>query len=266
MQSRCNLSGGFKGSKIPMDLIYTINRSKRRSLAIKVTAGEVTVQAPKRCSQATIDAFIKQKENWIRGHLAQQQAHLSALQRRQWVHGEQIYWLGSPLDIQVQTGVGAKSDVVYEPQGSENAKLHVTLGRRVKATPEHQAGKVKSLIIGWLRQQAERWLQDYLAELALTAPTLQVPKTTRIANYKAKWGACSRRGEVSLTWKLWLAPEWVVEYVVQHELAHLTHFNHSPAFWTLVAQVNPDYKDAEQWLRQHGFSVLSEQYLSYAPT
>ena len=73
-----------------------------------------------------------------------------------------------------------------------------------------------------------------------------------IRGQKTRWGSCSSRGTLSFNWKLMLAPPEILDYVIVHELCHLTHMNHSPAFWALVASVLPDYRERRRWLRENG--------------
>lgn len=80
-----------------------------------------------------------------------------------------------------------------------------------------------------------------------------------IREQKTRWGSCSSKGTLSFHWKLILAPPLVLDYVVVHELCHLTHMNHSKAFWDLVASVMPDYKIRRKWLKTHG-DELSKTY------
>ncbi len=74
----------------------------------------------------------------------------------------------------------------------------------------------------------------------------------RIAEQKTRWGSCSSKGTLSFNWKLMLAPPKVLDYVVVHELCHLKEMNHSRAFWSLVEQVMPDYKEYRTWLKENG--------------
>lgn len=242
-----------------MDFIYTINRSKRRSLAIKIREGEVRVAAPNGMSDRHIANFVEQKRDWITGHLQQQHQQLNAVAQREWAAGETIQWLGEPLTITVMSAgkntakQGEKAPAVQQV-GNE---LQITLSPRVKNTDIH----VRKHVMQWFMTQAEAWLADYLKQ----PQAVKLKHSgTRIANYTGKWGSCSKAGVLSFTWKLWLAPEAIVQYVVQHELAHLSHFDHSPDFWALVGELNPDYREAEKWLRQHGTTVLSERYLAWA--
>jgi len=77
----------------------------------------------------------------------------------------------------------------------------------------------------------------------------------RIGDQKTRWGSCSSNGTLSFSWRLMLAPPRVLDYVVIHELCHLTHMDHSNEFWALVASVDPDYKEHRQWLKENGDSL-----------
>lgn len=77
-----------------------------------------------------------------------------------------------------------------------------------------------------------------------------------IRDQKTRWGSCSARGTLSFNWRLMLAPPAILDYVVVHELCHLTHMNHSAAFWQKVASVYPDYRTARKWLKDHGQDLV----------
>ena len=78
-----------------------------------------------------------------------------------------------------------------------------------------------------------------------------------IRDTRSRWGSCSARGTLSFSWRLVLAPRSVLEYVVVHELCHLRHLDHSPAFWSLVEQVRPWYREEKRWLDDHGWELLA---------
>ena len=73
-----------------------------------------------------------------------------------------------------------------------------------------------------------------------------------IRDQKTRWGSCSSSGTLSFNYRLIFAPPAILDYVVVHELCHLTHMNHSRDFWNMVESVLPDYKDRRQWLKEHG--------------
>ncbi|MDX1705353.1 SprT family zinc-dependent metalloprotease [Pseudidiomarina sp.] len=236
-----------------MTLTYQVKRSRRRrSLAIKVARGEVMVQAPWRMPEAQIREFVELKRDWISRHLERQQHQLQALPERNWQSGEQIRWLGTPLTLVIHesTRKGCKR------LGNE---LHVTITARSNPATEPQA-----TIVRWYKDCAQLWLNEFFAVWP-RANELN-PVAWSVGSFTGKWGHCTRNAELKFSWKLWLAPEWVVRDVVIHELCHLREFNHSRRFWALVEQHSPDYQRAEAWLRQHGMTVLNPQFLDYVET
>ena len=82
-----------------------------------------------------------------------------------------------------------------------------------------------------------------------------------IRDQKTRWGSCSSRGTLSYNYRLIFAPREVMDYVVVHELCHLTYLNHSKDFWNKVASVMPDYKVHKNWLKEHGHELTIENHL-----
>ena len=78
-----------------------------------------------------------------------------------------------------------------------------------------------------------------------------------LSNAKTRWGTCNSKTEVRINWRLIQADPYVIDYVICHEFAHLTHMNHSRNFWNLVEKISPDYKLAENFLKNKGFSLYS---------
>lgn len=77
-----------------------------------------------------------------------------------------------------------------------------------------------------------------------------------VRDQKTRWGSCSARGTLSLNWRLMLAPPAIADYVIVHELCHLTYMNHSADFWRKVESVYPDYRTARKWLKDHGNDLV----------
>jgi NAD(P)-dependent dehydrogenase (short-subunit alcohol dehydrogenase family) len=80
--------------------------------------------------------------------------------------------------------------------------------------------------------------------------------SVRIANQRTRWGSCSTTGAMSFNWRLLLAPEDVLDYVVWHEACHLAVLDHSPRFWALVERHLPGYREPRAWLRRHGATLV----------
>jgi predicted metal-dependent hydrolase len=77
-------------------------------------------------------------------------------------------------------------------------------------------------------------------------------KRVTVRAQRTRWGSCSRRGTVSLNWRLVQTPDFVRDYIILHELAHLRHMNHSARFWREVERLCPEYRTAEHWLKKQG--------------
>lgn len=104
-----------------------------------------------------------------------------------------------------------------------------------------------------LRARAAVELPSRLRELA-ARHRLDVSRVS-IRDQRSRWGSCGRDGHICLNWRLVLMPPWVRDYVMIHELMHVTRLDHSPAYWALVAEACPEYEQARRWLREHGPSL-----------
>jgi predicted metal-dependent hydrolase len=112
------------------------------------------------------------------------------------------------------------------------------------------AGNLRPAIEKHLRQLAARELPPRV--LAFAAQHRVSVTRVSVRNQKSRWGSCSRRGTISLNWRLIQTPPHVQDYIILHELMHCREMNHSARFWREVESVCPDYKTAERWLKQHG--------------
>jgi hypothetical protein len=106
----------------------------------------------------------------------------------------------------------------------------------------------------WYRRAAREEIAPRLARACAQAGTDFTALTIR--GQRTRWASCSRSGAMSFNWRLLLAPEPVLEYVVWHEVCHLEIMDHSPRFWALLARHCPDYRDHSRWLRRHGQTLV----------
>ncbi len=121
----------------------------------------------------------------------------------------------------------------------------------------HVTGAVEFLprrVRDFLRQEA----RQRLAGLAIAKAGLigMVPKRVTIKDTTSRWGSCAPDQSLALSWRLLMAPPFVQDYVVAHEVAHLRHMNHGPKFWSLVDELTPHTKAAIPWLRAEGARLL----------
>jgi len=115
--------------------------------------------------------------------------------------------------------------------------------------------RFEARVLCFIRQQARATLPEQLNQHAVIMSSM--PSSMVCSNARTRWGSCTRAGRLMLNWRLALMPQHVRDYVMIHELAHLTHFNHSPAFWRHVECFHPERRTAQNWLREHGAGLLA---------
>ena len=119
----------------------------------------------------------------------------------------------------------------------------------VHGLPEHAPRRVAD----FLKREARA---DLIAAAARHAAALGVAiGRVSIKDTTSRWGSCSASGDLSFSWRLVLAPPYVLDYLAAHEVAHRREMNHGPRYWENVARLFPDYKRAEAWLKAHGATL-----------
>jgi len=210
---------------------YTLNRSNRKTVGIYIRNGMVEVRAPLKYSQAEIDKFVTSKEKWIRDKLASSQEQTERMNAFALDYGSKIYYRGKLYPIEARPGklAGFDGTCFYMPLNLE---------------PPH----IKNLCIQIYRNLAKKYLTAKVAEFA---PQMGVmPVSVKINNAKTRWGSCSSKKSLNFSWRLIMGDDDVIDYVVVHELAHLSQMNHSAAFWAIVKNILPDYKQRRAKLKE----------------
>ncbi len=105
----------------------------------------------------------------------------------------------------------------------------------------------------WLKKQAKEDLNGQVHDMA--AQLGKSVKRVSVRDTVSRWGSCSSAGHLSFNWRLIFAPPHILEYVAAHEVSHLRHMDHSPAFWGTVASFGVDAKAARAWLKKHGTAL-----------
>jgi predicted metal-dependent hydrolase len=234
------------------DLRYVLRRSPRaRRLRVTVHPDRgVVVSLPVAARRgwgrpdAVVDRFLAEREDWIRGHLERQEATRARLDDRPHVDdGRLVSYLGEPHRIRVVPAPpGVRSTRVSRVGAEAGDELVVErVGRDRRDTGD--------VLEAWFRVRARAALDEAIAR---HAPGLGVvPKSITIRDTTSRWGSCSRRGALSFSWRLVLAPPAALDAVAAHELCHLRVFGHSPAFWGLLESRVPDHAEWRRWLRRH---------------
>jgi predicted metal-dependent hydrolase len=215
-----------------------IRSSRRKTAAIKIQKGKVFVMVPERLSMALIESLVTQKTRWIKEKLAIQH-EIIAIKPKEFVSGEAFSYLGRYHPLKIESGL-------YPAIQLHQDELVVSV--RDKAADNAKA--IKQLLIKWYKKQAESELRDKTESYSRIIGVN--PSSVTIKSFKSRWGSCSVTGGIQYNWKIMIAPDRVVNYVVIHELCHILHHNHSPAFWKAVERYCHDYRDCSAWLKING--------------
>ena len=223
-----------------MSIPYQLTRSKRKTIGLYINKGELDVRAPLQVSVKEIEEFIHSKQDWINRHLKAQQQQLDMYPEKQMVDEQQFHYLGSPLSLKIEEGTSGLSWL----SGHE---LKVTVPRRVKDS--NKPSYIKKQIRQWYESKAQRHYNERCDHWADQIGVMH--KQVVVKNYASKWGCCYADRTVAFNWRLMMAPDFVIDYVVVHELCHIKHMNHSQRFWRLVYKHFERTPEAKAWLKSH---------------
>jgi predicted metal-dependent hydrolase len=206
-------------------------RARRVSLRIDPRGGAVVVTLPPRATRSTGMALLMTNAEWVRERLA-------------------------ALPVRVTFGDGA----LVPLYGEAHPVRHVPSMRgaaRLVDGEIHVSGDAEFLprrVGDFLRGEARRALVPAVTDKA--AQIGRHPARITLKDTTSRWGSCTATGNLAFSWRLVMAPRFVQDYVVAHEVAHLRHMNHGRQFWALVDQISPHTETAMDWLRRDGLRLL----------
>jgi len=211
-----------------LEVRVTLNpRARRMIVKVNPATGEISVTAPSRRGLAHALDFARGEKDWIAGQLAKAPGPVAL------VPGAIIPFRGRPHEIRAAARGSA-------PVWLEDGVIWVS-GR-----PAHAPRRVLDFLKSEARKACEALVLRHTEKLDAKASRITVRDTA------SRWGSCSSARSLSFSWRLILAPDFVLDYVVAHEVAHLKEMNHSPRFWAHVKYLVPDRNTAQHWLRANG--------------
>ena len=210
---------------------YTLIRTKRKTIALHIKDGAVEVRAPLKMPKTDIDKFVVSKEKWIKDKLAQSNERAKRRENFTLNYGDTALYLGKEYPITARSGdrVGFSDEQFYLP-------------------PNLSPERIKAAVVQIYKMLAKRDLTDKVIGFAKQMNV--TPIAVKINSAKTRWGSCSHKKSLNFSWRLIMADDDVVDYVVVHELAHITEMNHSERFWAIVESVLPDYKERQNQLKE----------------
>ena len=206
------------------------DRARRVRITVDPTRG-IEVVLPRRASEREAAAAIREFRPWIERRLAELEDARAAVAAR----GDTVPYLGRTLAMVAEPGrtrVTRRGDVLLVP---------------------HEEARMPALE-RWYRRAARSEIEPRLERACALAGTSYSGLTIR--GQRTRWASCSRSGAMSFNWRLLLAPEAVLDYVVWHEVCHLEVMDHSPRFWRLLAARSPGYREHLRWLRINGATLV----------
>ena len=226
---------------------YSLRRSPRaRRVRVSVDGdGAVRVTLPRRAPLREADEAVRELAPWIerrRRALARAAAEVARTPGT-------VPYLGRELRLVPQPGrtrVHRRRDVLLVPADEVAARRN---GGRLATADE-----VGAAIERWYRRAARAEIAPRLDAATFRAGVAYTTLTIR--GQKTRWASCSQNGAMSFNWRLLLAPEAVLDYVVEHEVCHLEVMDHSPRFWRLLERRVPDWREHAGWLRRYGSTLV----------
>lgn len=220
------------------DVEYTVKRSNRKTISIYVERdGTVSILAPKTMEDSALSDAVESKAYIIYKHLAEWEQLNASRIHRQFVNGQSYLYLGRNyrLEFVESQDVPLKLKNGYfllKKSEAKNAEKHFIEFYKTKGLP-----KIKAFV------------HEFKDKMGVS------PSDIKIMELQNRWGSCTTKGSLNFHWKCIMAPVRTIQYIVVHELAHLIHMNHSPAFWKEIDRVFPSYHEEVKWLKEYGASM-----------
>lgn len=212
-----------------------IKKSNRKTLSIYIERdGSVCALVPEKLTNEKVQEILETKEYQIHRNLAKWKQLNERHVLREFVNGQGFLYLGRNYRLKL----------VDEILG----QIHFTKGRFLLS--KHELDNAKKYFIEFYRNKLYEKLKPivnrYQSEMGVKSNKIKVMEL------KNRWASCSVKGNINFNWKCAMAPTEVIHYIVVHELVHLTHMNHTSAFWNEVDKVIPNYEKQVEWLKENG--------------
>lgn len=218
---------------------FQLQTMERKRLRITVRPNlSVKAYAPNTFTEPEILEAMQSKASWVASQLDELEMYHPLPKPHSYISGETIIYLGRQYRLKVEQGES-------QPAKLRGKFLNIT------ATDPQDRNSVRDKVDAWYRNRAEAVFTRYLqACLPVTSRHGISEPTVSIRKMRTRWGSCSAKERVTLNLHLIQAPVHCIEYVIMHELCHLKHHNHSPAFYSLLSRCMPDWQKRRQLLKQ----------------
>ncbi len=222
---------------------YSVRRSDRaRRARIQVSAEGVEVVVPRRLPMSEVEPFVEDKRPWIERTLRRMREAEAERPPPVLEDSGNVPFLGETLTLAVRVEPARSRPHVARRGGT----LHVKVADRGPAA-------LREALERWYRRQAGDEVACRLDAATARAGTPYA--SLQIRGQRTRWASCSSTGSMSFNWRLLLAPPEILDYVIEHEVVHLSVHDHSEGFWSELKRRVPDYEARERWLKRNGQSL-----------
>ena len=222
---------------------YQVRRSQRRKKTVEVTiaGGGVQVAAPVDTPADELQTLVRRRAPWILNHAPNGSLTVSP---KRFVSGETLPYLGRNVRMVLES-----ADVRTPEVRFDHWRFSIMVPRGLD--DGHRYERIRKAIISWYRRRAEMRLQAGVKKWLPRFGGGEPPEVL-IRDQRQRWGSCAPDRTLRVNWRVMMLDPALVDYVIVHELAHLTVRNHSDDYWKLVTRVIPDAQDRRRKLRDIG--------------
>lgn len=224
-----------------------VSFSKRKTIAIKIEEnGQINIYVPVGIDMDYIDKVIQSKESWIWSNyhriLENNRAGIADCSKTELQNGSILKFKGKEYNLQIFK-LGRKNQIYFD------GDFIIVCVKDLNNQEE-----IINLVENFYREYARKVFTEKVEKFA---EKMQVTYgRISIKEQKTRWGSCSSKGNLNFNWKVVKAPEYVIDYLVVHELSHRIEMNHSKAFWKVVKDTLPEYEAGKNWLKEKGKSLI----------
>ncbi|MGV8058134.1 MAG: M48 family metallopeptidase [Smithellaceae bacterium] len=218
------------------------SRKRKRTISLQITRQfDVIVSAPYFTPVSEINSFIEQKYDWIQKNIQKQKEQMVHEGEKLYISGEYFYYLGTPYPLELFFQQNLPLGLVF---WSNRFYLNCPDGQKNR----------KSYFIEWYKTKARKYFTGQVESISRQLHLL--PRSIRITSARTRWGSCSEENNLAFSFRLIMAPQAAIDYVIIHELMHIKEKNHSAQFWKLIETAMPQYKLHRRWLKENGHKLV----------
>lgn len=227
---------------------YELRKSnKAQRLIITIRDQKMKVSVPAFVTFAYAKNYLESHKDQILKQLEKIEAKIGGTSAKQYVSGEKHLYRGRYYPLYIEDTMDSHTFAVFV---GSRINVYVPSGLR----EQDRSNDARKLLEDWYLRQAKKLLPE---QVDYYAKQFKISyEKIRIKDQKTKWGSCSSKRCINLNWRIIMAPNQVIAYVIIHELVHLKHMNHSNDFWSTVESYFPDYKKWRKWLQDNGRELM----------